>query len=127
MSDFFATPGVAIAWAVERGPDESRTFVVIGVAIDRAKFPSVSVTGRDPFTKEEKGWVPREQAGDRLEVRLARSGFADFPRTELRFFESADVKPKLEVYYVGVPDTTPEFADRVKLDAYLASRLAKAP
>ena len=97
MSDFFAAPGVAIAWAVERGPDEPRTFVVISVAIDRSRFASVSVTGRDPFTKQEKAWVPREPAGDRLEVRLARSGFADFPRTELRFFDSTGATPKVQV------------------------------
>ena len=30
------------------------------------------------------------------------------------------------VYYLGVPDTTPEFADDAKLDAYLDKTLARA-
>ena len=122
-TDVFSAPGVALAWAVERGADEATTFVVIRVIADRAKFASMSVTGRDPFTKEEKAWVRREAIPDVMEVRLQRSGFADFPRTELRFFDSTGVKPKLEVYYLGVPDTTPEFAERSKLDAYLAARI----
>jgi hypothetical protein len=32
----------------------------------------------------------------------------------------------LTVFYLGVPDTTPEFADAAKLDAYLAERLERA-
>jgi hypothetical protein len=35
--------------------------------------------------------------------------------------------PKLIVFYAGVPDTTPEFADRRKLDTYLDERIARAP
>jgi hypothetical protein len=29
------------------------------------------------------------------------------------------------VFYLGVPDTTPEFADAAKLDAYLRERIAQ--
>jgi hypothetical protein len=34
--------------------------------------------------------------------------------------------PQLVVYYLGVPDTTPEFADAAKLDASLSERIARA-
>jgi len=123
-TDAFSAPGVSLAWAVERGPDESKTLVVIRVAVDPAKYRAISVTGRDPFTKEEKPLMARTPIAGKMDVRLARSGFAELPRTELRFY-GADPAPTLEVFYLGVPDTTPEFADRGKLEGYLDARIPK--
>ena len=34
-------------------------------------------------------------------------------------------KPKLTVFYLGVPDTTPEFADQAAAEAYLDKLLTK--
>ena len=124
-TDVFSAPGITLAWAVERGADEKTTFVVIRVAADPARFRAVSVTGRDPFTKEAKELQARTPLSARTDLRLARGGFADFPRTELRFFDASGEKPKLEVFYLGVPDTTPEFNDRAKMEAYLAERVGK--
>ena len=119
----FSAPGIALAWAVERGRDEASTFVVIRVAADPSKYHAISVVGRDPFTQAERTWMGATALSGRIDVRLARPGFGDFPRTHLRFFDSASAKPALEVYYLGVPDTTPEFDDRAKLDAYLDGRI----
>jgi hypothetical protein len=58
-------------------------------------------------------------------VRIPRGSFADFPRTEWQFLGSGK-EPRLTVFYLGVPDTTPEFADEARLDAYLEERLAKS-
>lgn len=129
-TDVFAAPGVALAWAVARGPDEARTFVVIRVVTDPAAIGALRVTGRDPFTQAERTWMRTTKSSGRVEVRIPRAGFAEFPRTELRFYAagaevSAD-KPLLEVFYLGVPDTTPEFDDASRLEAYLEERIAKA-
>ena len=35
-------------------------------------------------------------------------------------------KPALTVYYLGVPDTTPEFTSQAALDAYLSGTPAQA-
>ncbi len=61
------------------------------------------------------------------ELRVARTHFADFPRTELSFFDASAPAPpaSLVVYYLGVPDTTPEFANEAALAAYLDDRIAK--
>ena len=64
-----------------------------------------------------------------IDVRTPRAHFADIPRTELRLYESAaaaqnDV-PTLVVFFLGVPDTTPEFATEDKLQAYLSDRVAR--
>ena len=122
--DVFSAPGVSLAWAVARGPDEANTFVVIRVVADPAKYRAISVTGRDPFSKAEKVLMAATPLTGRFDVRLPRAGFADFPRTELRFHDAAG-KPQLEVYYLGVPDTTPEFSEGARLEAYLDDRISR--
>lgn len=121
--DSFKAPGVAMAWAVVRGPDEARTFVVVRLRAAPG-IDGVTVTGRDPFTKEEKVLQRVTFARGRAGVRIPRAGFADFPRTDWQFAGASKELP-LTVFYLGVPDTTPEFADEARLDRYLEERLAQ--
>ncbi len=132
--DVFSAPGVKLAWAIARGPDEARTFVVVRMRLAPG-IGSVTVTGRDPFTKDQKVLEhldPRLRGGDKrsggdnrsgddIVVRIPRASFSDFPRTEWAF--SGAGKEPLTVFYLGVPDTTPEFAEAARLDAYLVERL----
>jgi hypothetical protein len=128
-TDLYAGDDVVLAWAVLRGASEASTFVVVHVRSER--FGAVSIAGIDPFSNARETLLPPaalRAGGNRF--RLPRSRFADLPRTEFRFHTGATPvpaeAPALVVYYLGVPDTTPEFADEAKLDAYLASRIAKA-
>ena len=121
--DAFKTPGVAMAWAVLRGPDEARTFIVVRLRTETG-IDGVTVTGRDPFTKDAKELKRTALLKGRAEVRIPRSSFADHPRTEWGFQGSHKELP-LTVFYLGVPDTTPEFADEARLDKYLEERLGK--
>ena len=127
-ADAYAGPGVALAWGVLRAPDEDATAAVIRVVTDPRAFPVIGVAGIDPFTQREE-WVrlPARSEGT-LDVRIPRSRFADFPRTEIRFFDAATAStgaPTLIVYFLGLPDTTPEFSDPAQLDAYLTARIAR--
>ena len=128
-ADLFRAPGVAMAWAIERGKDEASTAVVVRVVTDPAAYAWLDVRGVDPFTQAAQPVLARRAIGGTLDVRIARPRFADTPRTEWRFYATeaaaAAGTPALTVYYVGVPDTTPEFADAAKLDAFLAARTAK--
>ena len=129
-ADVYSAPGVVLAWGVMRGANESRTTAVIRIAADPRVYPWLAVAGIDPFTKSEQPLqLATEVVGD-IDVQIPRSRFADLPRTEVRFFDTASAAqsgmPKLMVFYLGIPDTTPEFADRTKLDAYLADRVARA-
>jgi len=127
--DGFSTPGAALAWAIARGASEASTFAVVRVAVDPAKYPWLAVVGVDPFTKAEQTRVPATMIGATYDVRMPRGTFADHPNTEFRFYASeGDARagaPALVVYYHGVPDTAPEFADAGSLSQYLADRLAK--
>jgi hypothetical protein len=129
VSDAFAAPGVALAWGVVRGASEAATVVVVRIATDPASYPWLAVAGGDPFTRRKESLLPATRSSGVIDVRSPRARFADFPRTELRLYESAaaaqqDV-PALVVFFLGVPDTTPEFATEDKLQAYLSDRVAR--
>jgi hypothetical protein len=124
-SDAFAVPGVALAWGVLRGADEGSTTVVIRIVTDPGMYRVVSVVGSDPFTREQRTVQPPTPSSGAIDLRIPRTHFADFPRTELRFHENANAAPKLAVFYLGVPDTVPEFDSPEKLGADLDRRLAR--
>ena len=129
MADAIAVPGVALAWAVARGSGTGDATVVIRIAVDAPRFPFADATGVDPFTRSRTTVLAGTRIGGGIDVRVPRAHFADFPRTEVRFFGSEAAMqtdaPNLVVFYLGVPDTTPEFATEAALDGYLADRIAR--
>jgi hypothetical protein len=129
MSDAFAAPGVAMAWGVVRGGSETATVVVARIVTDPAIYPWLAVTSGDPFTHRTGPLLAATRSAGVIDVRSPRAHFADLPRTEFRLYDSAaaaqqDV-PALVIFFLGVPDTTPEFATEDKLQAYLGDRVAR--
>jgi hypothetical protein len=129
MADAYAGDGAAVAWAVLRGADETGTVVVVRIVADRDLYPIVGATGSNPFSQRTQSLLPATPNAGSVDLRAARAQFADFPRTELRFYATAAAAqadtPRLVVYFLGVPDTTPEFATEANLAAYLADRIAR--
>jgi hypothetical protein len=129
-SDVYSASGIALAWGILRDADEAKTIVVVRIVTDPNGYPVASVTAIDPFTERKKTQLNATPVKSGLDVRLPRPSFGDLPRTEFRFFRSDDQAwadaPELVVYYSGVPDTAPEFADEAALDQYLARRIEDA-
>ena len=130
-SDVYATPDLALVWGILRGASDADTMIVIRIAARSDAYGSVAAYGINPFSKAEEPLQPPVALDRSVEVQVPRSRFVELPRTELRFYATApattqSATPKLTVFYLGVPDTTPEFADRGKLDAYLGERIARA-
>ena len=129
-ADVYAAPGIALAWGILRGANEAATTVVVRVAADSQSFGTLEVVGIDPFTQKTERRLTPTALKDTVDVKVPRAQFADFPRTELRFFASASPSasdaPTLVVYYLGIPDTTPEFPSNAALEKYLAARLSSA-
>jgi hypothetical protein len=125
----FVSPSVKLAWAVRRGASEADTLVIIRVVPAGAAYRALRVDGVDPFTKEHKVFVPARALAGETDVAIPRAAFADHPSTEFRFFTSTEAAaanaPTLTVFYLGVPDTTPEFPGQSEADAYL-ERMLKA-
>jgi hypothetical protein len=121
--DSFAREGVFIVWAVLRGADEDLTQVRLRVFADPARYTHFAVVGINPFSKEEALLVAPRAPAPPATVTISRARFAQLPRTEVRFFSSernvAAGKPALVIFYLGVPDTTPEFDSEAKLNRHL--------
>ena len=130
VGDAYAAPGVALAWGIVRGADEVSTQVVVRVIADPQIYATVAAIGRNPFSDAQRSLLTATPTTGAVDMRVPRAQYADFPRTELRFYRAgaapkADA-PALIVFYLGVPDTTPEFATEANLNAYLADRIARA-
>ena len=129
-SDVYAAPDVALVWGVLRGASDADTMIVIRIVANANAYTSVAVYGINPFSKAEQPLQPPVALDRSVDVQVPRTRFAELPRTELRFYATAESAqsgtPRLTVFYLGVPDTTPEFADRAKLDAYLGDRITRA-
>jgi len=118
----FVSPDVKLSWAVKRGASETDTLVIVRVIADTShRF--IRLDGVDPFTKDHKVFVAARPLERETDLAVPRASFADHPSTEFHFFASAEDaaanRPKLTVFYLGVPDTTPEFAERAQAEAYL--------
>ena len=119
----FVTPDAAIVWAVLKQPAGDKATVWLRVVNSTRKFSHVAIDGVDPFSQKRE----RVETGVKIgaEVRLSsdRDTFSDLPSREVHLYRTeADLrgnKPALTVYYLGVPDTTPEFSTRAATDDYL--------
>jgi hypothetical protein len=121
----FVVPDAAIVWAVLKQPSGDKATVWLRVVNSTRKFSHVAVDGVDPFSKKRE----RIEAGTRLETeaRIAsdRDTFSDLPSREVHFYRTETdwrtSTPALTVYYLGVPDTTPEFSTRAAMDEYFST------
>ncbi len=120
----FAGHGVTIAWGVLRAAAEAETQVVVRVVAPGGAYTHLDVEAVDPFTQARRAVVDGLRVEAAVEVRMPRASFADFPRREIRLWRAG--RPAITVYYLGVPDTTPEFASEAGLRAYLDDAVAKA-
>jgi len=126
-SSFFGQ-GVAMVWGVLRGAREDDTQVILRLALAGGVYASVSMDGVDPFTQRRQEILGVQPLGSQLDIRTPRATFADFPRREIHFYMANDQhaqRPSLTVYFMGLPDTTPEFATEVALFAYLTETMTK--
>ncbi|MCC7274944.1 MAG: hypothetical protein IT561_19920 [Alphaproteobacteria bacterium] len=124
----YASPVVALAWAVLRHRDEAETAVVIRVADRAGRGWHLQVDGVDPFGGARRTLATPQAVGGGVDVTIPRRVLADLPSLELHFAADDDAlragDAVLTIYYLGVPDTTPEFPDAAKMDDYLARTIA---
>jgi hypothetical protein len=116
-----------MAWAVLKAADEDRTEVVIRLGAETA-YRFLRWDGVDPFTGARQVMLSGRPLGERVEIRSLRSSFAEFTRREFHFFRSVEElqadRPALTIYFLGIPDTSPEFLAEAALRAYLDQTLA---
>ncbi len=126
-SSLFVNPTVRLAWAIRKGANDAASDVIIRV-INAGGYSHVRVGGVDPFTKDRTTLVTGRALGATTDLVIQRSRFADHPSAEIHFFASeaelAADRPVLTVFYLGVPDTTPEFTAARDAEPYFERMLA---
>ena len=124
----FLGDGVAMVWGVLRGVREEDSQAVLRIVPAGGEYAAVSVEGVDPFSGTRQELQPRRPLSPRMDVWSLRSTFADLPRREIHFYAKDDGQagpPALTVYFMGLPDTTPEFGSEAALLGYLDQTLEK--
>ena len=89
-SDVYAAPDVALVWGVLRGASDADTMIVIRIVANAKAYASVAVYGINPFSKAEQPLQPPVALDRSVDVQVPRTRFAELPRTELRFYATAE-------------------------------------
>ena len=123
----FVAPTLKVAWAVQKGVNEESTFVLLRITNSAGRYRQVRLDGVDPFSKKRKVLVSARPLPASIELTVPRSTFAEYPSCEIHLYREAadDQPPSLTVYYLGVPDTTPEFSTAQDAQTYLAKMVEK--
>lgn len=125
----FASDSVAIVWAALKGTTEADTMVVIRIVNKTREYAYVSVEGLHPFTKARTTVVDGLALDEWVDVRSPRPSFVEFPSREIHLYRTAAAwrakSPTLTVYYLSVPDTTPELASEASVLSYFSTALAR--
>lgn len=124
----FVGNDVAMVWGVLRGARDDDAQVILRIAPAGGSYVAVSLDGVDPFSGRRHELLAMQSMANPLDIRTSRATFADLPRREIHFYTAADRnarRPSLTVYFMGLPDTTPEFASEAALRRYLDETLAK--
>jgi len=122
--------GITILWAILKGPTEESSWVYIKIVnSQKSPFQIFSMEAVDPFSKEREFVVKGERLGDENTIRSVRSSFRDKTARRILFYRSQEAfqkeNPDLAVYYLGVPDTSPEVLSEKEIDDYFKKALER--
>jgi len=124
----FEKEGILILWAILKGPYESSSWIYTNIInLGGNPFQFYSVEAIDPFSNE-KEWVIK---GMKLEkenlVKSIRTSFRDKTSRRILFYRNEktleEQVPDMTVFYMGVPDTSPEVLSEKELGAYFERAL----
>ena len=126
----FEREGITILWAILKGPTEESSWVYIKIVNSgKSPFQIFSVEAVDPFTKE-KEWVVKGKKFEKENlVRSDRTSFRDKTARKILFYRSTEAfekeTPDMAVYYLGIPDTSPEVLSEKEMEDYFVKALER--
>ena len=128
----FRMEGVAILWAILKGPDEERSWVYLKIIHPEEgdhRYLFFSVEALDPFTGK-KEWVIRgEKLGKEIVLKFIRSSFRDMTGRRFLFYrdskEIEENRPGMTIFYMGIPDTSPELLTEKQVEDYFSKALER--
>jgi hypothetical protein len=118
----FRTGDIGICWGMLRGVPGSDVQVVIRIRSLTDGTPSYSdyaVQAVHPLTQATEWVVTRGPLKKVNDVQTPREVFKRLTGRRIFFYKPSAPEPELAVFYMGIPDTTPELTDAAQLEHYL--------
>jgi len=128
----FEKEGIIILWGIFKGSTEETSWVYIKIIHKEGDFGSFqifSVEAVDPFSNQ-KEWVVKGEAFKKENmVKSIGASFREKTGRRILFYQSKGdyqaEKPAMTVYYLGVPDTSPEFLSEKEAEDYFEKALER--
>jgi hypothetical protein len=121
----FEREGIVILWAILKGSTEESSWVyikIIQTGGGPASFQLFGVEAVDPFSNQKEWVVKGEPLKRENMVKSIRASFREKTARRVLFYEKAEdllkETPAMIVYYLGVPDTSPEFMTEREIEDY---------
>lgn len=119
----FSFNEIGIFWAMLRGDSLESSEVYISIVqkdLDSCDYEKYSVIAANIFTGEEKVLVDFQEFDGEHSIIQKYSDFNKLSKRRILFFKKGDDKdhPSLEVYYAGMPDTTPVLMSEEQITMY---------
>jgi hypothetical protein len=131
----FDKEGIVILWAILKGSTEESSWVyikIIQTGGSPASFELFGVEAVDPFSNQKEWVLKGEPFKKENMVKSIRVSFREKTARRILFYAKAEdllrENPAMIVYYLGVPDTSPEFMTEREIENYFRqafSRLKK--
>jgi len=128
----FEKEGIVILWAIFKGSTEETSWVYVKIlssGIASISFPVFSVEAVDPFSNAKEWVVKGEYLKASQTVKSVRASFRDKTGRRILFYRSKGdyqaEKPAMTIYYLGVPDTSPEFLSEKEIEDYFVKALER--
>lgn len=117
----FRTGPIGICWGMLRGAPGSDVQVIIRIRVlsdGDSPYSDYAVQAVHPLTKAAEWGVPKRPLEKVNTAAAPRESFKNLAGRRIYFFRPSASEPDLAVYYMGVPDTTPELSDAAQLEQY---------
>jgi hypothetical protein len=127
----FRMEGVTILWAILKGPDEERSWVYLKILHPEEdhRYLFFSVEALDPFTGKKEWVLKGEKLGKEYVLKSVRSSFRDMTGRRFLFYrdwkEIEEERPRMTVFYMGIPDTSPELLTERQVEDYFSKALER--
>ncbi|HET8578400.1 MAG TPA: hypothetical protein VFO18_15000 [Methylomirabilota bacterium] len=120
-------PTVTIIWGVLSDPKQEQPLAIARVINTSRSYEFVTLVAVNPFSGRRAVVADGVALNDQVDLRSPRGSYADYPRREFHLYRTAaDLRvkrPALTVYYLGLPDTTPELRSQTALEAWFSLAL----
>jgi hypothetical protein len=128
----FEKEGIVILWAILKGLTEESSWVyikIIQTGGGPASFQLFRVEAVDPFSNQKEWVVKGEPLKRENTVKSIRASFREKTGRRILFYrgkgEYQAEKPAMAVYYLSVPDTSPELLSEKEIEDYFVKALER--